>query len=48
MADKSIILASRPDAHPVLAQATVIRKPLLDGALVNTLRAKLSQFRRDT
>ena len=48
MADKSIILASRPDPHPVLVQATVIRKPLLDGALVNTLRAKLSQFRRDT
>ncbi len=45
LGDRAVILASRAEPFPALRQATVIRKPLLDGVLLETLRTRLSSRR---
>lgn len=40
--DKAIILIGRDGRTPPLPEATIVRKPLLDGALVTALRNALS------
>lgn len=40
---KTIILASQAMPFPTLRQATIIRKPLLEGVVVDTLRQALAE-----